>query len=44
MLRISKQDKEEITDQELVLLYKKEGEMLYLAQLYKRYKIGRAHV
>ncbi len=37
MLRILKQDKEDLTDQELILRYKKEGEMLYLAQLYKRY-------
>ncbi len=37
MLRIFKQKKEGLTDQELVTQYKKNGEMLYLATLYKRY-------
>lgn len=37
MLQIFKQKKEDLTDQELLLQYKKGGEMLFLAELYKRY-------
>lgn len=35
MLRISK--KEDLTDRELILRYKEAGDLIYLAQLYKRY-------
>ena len=37
MLRIPPQQKEELTDHDLLLRYKKNGKLLPLAQLYKRY-------